>query len=70
MPLKIIREDIVNMTCDAIVNPTDPEYSHRGGVDLQIHAAAGEAPCRPTEGRGHSRLLPARSLLSTLHHPR
>lgn len=43
MPLKIIREDIVNMTCDAIVNPTDPEYSHRGGVDLQIHAAAGEA---------------------------
>lgn len=41
MPLKIIRQDITKMTCDAIVNPTDPYYSHGGGTDLAIHEAAG-----------------------------
>lgn len=41
MPLKIIRQDITKIKCDAIVNPTDPHYSHGGGVDAQIHAAAG-----------------------------
>lgn len=41
MPLKIIRQDITKMTCDAIVDPTDPYYSHGGGVDEQIHLAAG-----------------------------
>lgn len=42
MPLKIIRQDITKIKCDAIVNPTDPKYSHGGGVDEAIHTAAGE----------------------------
>ena len=42
MPIKIIRQDITRIKCDAIVDPTDPEYSHGGGVDAAIHAAAGE----------------------------
>ena len=33
MPIKIIRQDITKIKCDAIVNPTDPYYSHCGGVD-------------------------------------
>ena len=41
MPLKIIRQDITKIKCDAIVNPTDPYFSHGGGVDAQIHEAAG-----------------------------
>ena len=41
MPLKIIRQDITKIKCDAIVNPTDPHYSHGGGVDAQVHEAAG-----------------------------
>lgn len=41
MPLKIIRQDITKIKCDAIVNPTDPHYSHGGGVDAAIHEAAG-----------------------------
>lgn len=41
MPLKIVRQDITKIKCDAIVNPTDPHYSHGGGVDEAIHAAAG-----------------------------
>ena len=43
MPIKIIRQDITKIKCDAIVNPTDPYYSHCGGVDAAIHEAAGEA---------------------------
>ena len=43
MPIKIIRQDITKIKCDAIVNPTDPYYSHCGGVDAAIHKAAGEA---------------------------
>ena len=42
MPLKIIRQDITKMKCDAIVNPTDADYSHGGGVDALIHEAAGD----------------------------
>ena len=41
MPLKIIRQDITKIKCDAIVNPTDLHYSHGGGVDAQVHEAAG-----------------------------
>ncbi len=42
MPIKIIRQDITKIRCDAIVNPTDPHYSHGGGVDAAIHESAGE----------------------------
>ena len=42
MPIKIIRQDITKIKCDAIVDPTDAHYSHGGGVDAAIHEAAGE----------------------------
>lgn len=41
MPFLIIRNDITSMTVDAVVNPTDADYSGRGGVDHRIHRAAG-----------------------------
>ena len=41
MPIKIIRQDITKIKCDAIVDPTDAYYSHGGGVDAAIHEAAG-----------------------------
>ena len=40
MPIKIIRQDITKIKCDAIVDPTDVHYSHGGGVDAAIHDAA------------------------------
>lgn len=42
MPIKIIRQDITKIKCDAIVDPTDMHYSHGGGVDAAIHEAAGD----------------------------
>ena len=41
MPIKIIRQDITRMDCDAIVDPTDVRCSHGGGADADIHEAAG-----------------------------
>ena len=41
MPLQIIRQNIINLHVDAIVNPTDPYFSGSGGTDRLIHAAAG-----------------------------
>ena len=38
MPLKIIRQEITNIKCDAIVNPTDQHYAHGGGTDAAIPA--------------------------------
>ena len=52
MPLKIIRQDITKIKCDAIVNPTDMHYSHIGGTDAAIHKAAGEKLYRACVARG------------------
>ncbi|MGI5977427.1 MAG: macro domain-containing protein [Candidatus Limivicinus sp.] len=41
MPLLIVREDITRIKADAVVNPTDSIFSGSGGVDRQIHEAAG-----------------------------
>lgn len=43
MPLKIIRQDITKMECDAIVNPTNCYLEAGGGTDLAVHKAAGRA---------------------------
>ena len=42
MPLQIIRNDLISMASDAVVNPTDEVLSGSGGVDAQLHRAAGE----------------------------
>ena len=41
MPLKIIRQDITKIECDAIVNPSNTRLYPSGGTDLSIHKAAG-----------------------------
>lgn len=56
MPLQIVRTDILSLKCDAIINPTDELYSGSGGLDAQIHRAAG--PELRTECANHQRLWP------------
>lgn len=49
MPLKIVRQDITQMNCYAIVNPTNENMIGHSGVDLAIHTIAGpglDAECR------------------------
>ena len=46
MPLQIIRNDLTRVACDAVVNPTDEALSGSGGVDAQLHRAAGEKLAR------------------------
>ena len=41
MPLKIIRDDLLNIKCEAIVNPTDTFLSGSGGIDKRVHKACG-----------------------------
>lgn len=42
MPYQIVRNDIVKMRVDAIVNPTDSWYSGSGGTDERVHLFAGK----------------------------
>ncbi len=67
MPLKIIRQDITKIKCDAIVNPTDPYYSHGGGVDAALHEAAGTELYHACTAKGvlsvgHATVTPAFAL--------
>lgn len=76
MPLKIIREDIVKLKCDAIVNPTNASLLPTGGADAAIHRAAGEELARamselgeiPVGGAAITRGfgLPARFVIHTV----
>ena len=41
MSFKIIRNNIINVSADAIVNTANPEPTYAGGVDSAIYKAAG-----------------------------
>ena len=41
MPFEIVRNNIVNIEVDAIVNTANPKPIVAGGVDSEIHKAAG-----------------------------
>ncbi len=43
MPFQIIRNDIIGVEADAIVNTADPEPMVGGGTDWAVHTAAGPA---------------------------
>lgn len=76
MPLKIVRQDITKMDCNAIVNSTNPSMEGAGGADAAIHEAAGpklDAACRRVGGCpvGEARLtkgykLPCRYIIHTV----
>jgi len=63
MPLEILREDLVRMRVDAIVNPSNEELFPGGGLDAAIHRAAGSellAACEALGGVavGHAVITP------------
>ena len=52
MPIRIIKEDITKIKCDAIVNPTNVDMRPSGGADAAIHNAAGPELLKYCRGLG------------------
>ena len=40
--IKVVKDEIINMDVDAIVNPTDEYFSGNDGIDKLIQKSAGE----------------------------
>lgn len=64
MPIKIIRQDITKIECDAVINPTNIYMLPGGGVDAAIHEAAGPELLEYCRGLGalsvgEARITPA-----------
>ena len=53
MPFIITRNDITKIKADAIVNPTDSDFSHLGSIDKRIHDLAGEELDEKCKEKGH-----------------
>lgn len=76
MPLKIIRNDLLQMEVDAIVNPTDCRLSGSGSIDLRIHQAGQERLKKELENIGrcnvgdailtHAYNLPCKYIIHTV----
>ena len=41
--IRVVQGDITTLRVDALVNPTDPNFSGDGGVDRAVHRAGGPA---------------------------
>lgn len=76
MPLEIVRNDLIKMNVDAIVNPTNPWLFSESGLDGRIHLAAGPQLKEATSklgkcGYGQAKLtkgynLPAKHVIHTV----
>ena len=67
MPFKIVRNDIVSMNADAIVNTANPKAIIGAGTDMAINEAAGEELIRARKEignieRGDAKETPAYNL--------
>ena len=40
--IKVVKDEIINMDVDAIVNPTDEYFSGNDGIDKLIQKSAGK----------------------------
>ena len=44
--IKIVKDEVVNLSVDAIINPTDEHFSGKDGLDKLIQKKAGEKLCK------------------------
>ena len=68
MPVVVVRENIISLHADAVVNPATPSLTAGEGISAEIFAAAGQRKLAAAHCEPHNERSCGEGIFSELRH--